>query len=236
VDLSPAARAGIEDHVRLLLAWSGSINLTAARDAVELARRHVVDSLAALTVLRSWQAAGLLDIGTGAGFPGLPLALAASADALLVDAIGKKVRFVEAAATAATAGTPGRSARRSPRIRAVAARVEALAADPRQRGQWPVVTARAVASLAELIELALPMLEPSGRLVAWKRVSIGDRLGDAEMAAADRALGALGGGSLDVLDPGLPELPDHRLVVVRSRRPAPALYPRDPARRRREPW
>ena len=236
VALTPAARAGIEAHVRLLIAWSGSINLTAARDPVELARRHVLDSLSAVPLVRSWRAARLLDLGTGGGFPGLPLALAVPADALLVDSIAKKVRFVEAATAAAESAAVTAGAAAPPRIRAVAARAEALARMPQERGRWPLVVARAVAGLAELVELGLPMLEPGGRLVAWKRATADGGLDAAELAAADRALEALGGGSIEVIDPRLPWLPAHRLVVVRAARRSPAAYPREPQGRRREPW
>jgi 16S rRNA (guanine527-N7)-methyltransferase len=93
------------------------------------------------------------------------------------------------------------------------------------------VTARAVASLGELVELAFPLLEVGGRLVAWKRGEIGD-----EQLAARRALDALGGGSMETHPVPVSGLVDHRLVVVRKAGPTPRGYPRDPAARRRSPW
>jgi 16S rRNA (guanine527-N7)-methyltransferase len=93
------------------------------------------------------------------------------------------------------------------------------------------VTARAVGSLAELVELAFPLLALGGRLVAWKRGDVA-----AELHAARRAVGALGGGSIDEAPVRVTGLPGHLLVVVTKRGRTAAEYPREPAVRRREPW
>jgi hypothetical protein len=135
---------------------------------------------------------------------------------------------------------------------AEAARSESLAADPADRGRWPAVTARAVAPLAELVELAMPLLVPGGVLVAWKRDATGEGGGlDDEMAVARRALGAIDRDArIDVVPaipahrsaaaaavPGLADLLDHRLVVVeRGAGGVGPTWPRDPATRRRLPW
>jgi 16S rRNA G527 N7-methylase RsmG len=89
-----------------------------------------------------------------------------------------------------------------------------------------------VANTADLVELAFPLLAPGGSLIAWKRGDLA-----AELAAAGRAIEALGGGTVDVIDVGLSGLVGHRLVVAsRGRDPVPTRYPRDPAARRRNPW
>jgi 16S rRNA (guanine527-N7)-methyltransferase len=164
----------------------------------------------------------LLDLGSGGGFPGLPLAAALSVErALLVESIAKKARFLETV-TAAT----GQDAR----VAVFTGRAEALAADRTQREHWPAVTVRAVGALADLVELAFPLLERGGVLVAWKRGDL-----RAELAAAGRAVGALGGGSIETVDIGGP-LPGHRLVVVTKRGATGPSFPRDPAVRRRAPW
>ena len=108
-------------------------------------------------------------------------------------------------------------------VEAAPVRAEALAADGRHRGRWPGVTVRAVAGLAELVELAFPLLEPGGVLVAWKRGDI-----DAELAAAERAIDALGGGSIEVRPVTVDGLHGHRLVVVTSRGRVPAAVPARP--------
>lgn len=223
LDLAGPARTAIDGHIRLLLAWTRSINLTAIRDPAAAATLHVVDSLAAVAVLRDQGVDRFLDLGSGGGLPGIPLAAALPAtEALLVEPIGKKARFL-ATALAATglADTVG----------VVATRGETLAHDTAQRGGWPAVTARAVASTAELVELAFPLLAVGGRLVAWKR---GDLTG--ELPAARSAVAALGGGTVAIVEVDAPGLADHRLVVVTRHGRVPDGYPRDPAARRRKPW
>ena len=236
LSLAPAARAAIDGHVRLLVAWNAAINLTAIRDPAAIATLHVVDSLTALGVLRAHGARQLLDLGSGAGFPGFPLAVALEADrAVLLDSVAKKVRFM--AAMAEATGESGRVAAVASRAEGLASDLagdlaEGLAGDVSQRERWPVVTARAVAGLAELIELAFPLLEPGGILVAWKRADPGG-----ERAAAGRAIAAVGGGSIDAIDASLAGLlPGHRLIVATKDGPTPVAYPRDPAVRKRRPW
>ncbi len=248
ITLPAEARAAIDGHVRLLLAWNGAINLTAIREPAAIAVRHVADSLTALPVLRARGIDRFIDLGSGGGFPGIPLAAALPADrALLVDSIGKKVRFL--ATVIAAVGL-------ADRVAAEAARSEQLAATSRDRGAWPAVTARAVGSLAELVELALPLLAPGGVLIAWKQGGIDDPAGlGGELAAARRALDAIDRGArIDVeaagaeaaARPGVapaahPEaiaaLAGHRLIVVeRGPHPIDPAWPREPATRRRAPW
>jgi 16S rRNA (guanine527-N7)-methyltransferase len=223
LDLSSPARAAIEGHVRLLLAWTDAINLTAIRDPVAVATNHVVDSLTALPFLRERGIDRYIDLGSGGGFPGLPLAAALPAvRSLLLEPIAKKSAFLSAAIDAV--GLRGS-------VEAAAVRAEALASDARHRGRWPAVTARAVAGLGELIELAFPLLAPGGALVAWKRGAIGP-----ELAAGRRAAEALGGGSIESFDVQVPGLEGHRLVVARVHGKVPPSFPREPGVRRRRPW
>ena len=221
--LEPAQRAAIDGHVRLLLAWTQAINLTAVRAPAAAATVHVVDSLTAVGPMRERGIDRFLDLGSGGGLPGIPLAAALPAgEALLVEPIGKKARFL---ATAVEATGLAR------RVRVAATRAETLAADPDHRGRWPAVTVRAVAGLADLVELAFPLLVDGGCLVAWKRGDLTTELG-----TAGRAIDALGGGVLEVVDPSLPGRAEDRLVVVTRTGAVPAAYPRDPAVRRRRPW
>jgi 16S rRNA (guanine527-N7)-methyltransferase len=220
--LDPAVREAIDAHARFLLAWTDAINLTAIREPAAVATLHVLDSLAAVPVLARRGLTRPLDLGSGGGFPGIPLAVALGSDrALLVDSVGKKVRFLRTVVEATGLGR---------RVAAEQARAEVLARDPRDREAWPVVTARAVTSLAELIEIALPLVAPGGILVAWKRGPVED-----ELAAAGRALRALRAGPPEVVPAGVPGLDGHRLVIVPRGGPIEARYPRDPAERRHRP-
>lgn len=221
--LPDTARVVIDAQVRLLLAWTQAINLTSIREPAAVAVGHVLDSLSAVTLLRERGIERFVDLGSGGGYPGLPLAVALPAvQALLLEPIGKKARFLETVVTATG---------QSDTVDVATLRAEALAANREHRGRWPAVTARAVGSLAELVELAFPLLAPDGVLVAWKR---GDLV--AEVATARRAIEALGGGTVASVEPDLPGLAGHRLVILTSRGRVPTAYPRDPAARKRRPW
>ncbi len=253
IRLGPAVQAGIEAHVRLLMAWNVAINLTAIRDPGAIALEHVADSLTAVALIEAadlGRRPALFDLGSGAGYPGLPLGLALPAGRLtLVDSVAKKARFLQVAGDAAL-GAAALRGLDGPTLDVVAQRVEAVARDPRHRGRYDLVTARAVGSLAEVVELALPMLRPGGRLVAWKRdvetkalragstataVRTIDRPDMAhELVDAERLLPRLGGAIERVVRVRLPGLEDHRLIVVRSEHLALASYPRSPTERRRD--
>lgn len=221
--LPPSARAAIDGHARLLLAWTAAINLTAIRDPVVVAVAHIVDSLTGLAVLRERGADRFIDLGSGGGYPGIPLAAAyPAARALLLEPIAKKARFLSVVAEATGLAAT---------VEAAPVRAEALATERRHRGRWPAVTARAVASLPDLVELAFPLLAPGGCLIAWKRGDL-----DEELAAAVRAIAGLGRGSISVRDVAVAGLEGHRLVVATARGDVPAGYPRDPATRKRQPW
>jgi len=221
--LTPEARAAIDGHARLLRAWTVAINLTAIRDPATIAVAHVIDSLTAVAPMRERGISRFVDLGSGGGYPGLALAAVIPAErALLLEPIAKKASFLSTVVAATGL---------EPVAEPAAVRAEALAADPRHRGRWPAVTARAVAGLAELIELAFPLLAPGGCLIAWKRGELGS-----ELAAAERAIGALGGGSLAVRPVDVAGLEEHRLVIATARGRVPSAFPREPGVRRRRPW
>lgn len=220
--IEPAGRRVLEDHLRLLLAWTRNVNLTAVRDPVAAVTTHVIDSLTAVPAVREATTDRLLDLGSGGGYPGLPLSVAVPVGALLVDSVAKKARFLETVVAATGLGR---------RVAVAATRAETLAGDPHHREAWSVVTARAVAALEELVELAFPLLATNGRLIAWKRGDIA-----LELAAGQRAADALGGGHLDVRPVTAPGLAGHVLVVAIKTGPTPPGYPRDPAARDRRSW
>ena len=220
LELPPGARQAIDGHARLLLAWTKAINLTAIRDPERVATLHVLDSLVALPLLRAEGIDRFVDLGSGGGYPGLPLAAALPAEALLVESVGKKARFLETAAAATGLDD---------RVRVAHERAEMLAHDPRHRARWPAVLARAVAALPELAELALPLVEPGGILVAWKQERLAAEIDDARVILA-----RLGGSAPEIHEVPAPGLEGHRLVVVRKRGTTPSGYPRPPAERRRD--
>ena len=248
VELSAAQRAAIDDHVRLLLAWNAHINLSGLRSADDIARGHVLDALLAVPALRELARGDvrdgptLIDIGSGAGFPGLPLAIALPARrAALVDSIAKKASFLEAAAevvTEALRAAPVPVAVAAPELAALSERAEDLADEPEHRESWDLVVARAVGTVAECAELGLPLARRGGHVVVWKRASDDPARQslDNEMQEARRIVQAAGGAGMRIVDLELGAkvgLPGSCLVVVRKVRPTPDRYPRSPGERRR---
>jgi 16S rRNA (guanine527-N7)-methyltransferase len=220
--LSEAHLEAMGDHVRLLLAWNQAINLSGIREPGMIAREHVLDSLTAIPLLRWAGIDDFVDLGSGGGYPGIPLAIALPARrALLVESVAKKARFLATAVEALGIGD---------RVAVFAARAEILAADPDHRGRWGAVVARAVADLADLAEVSLPLLRVGGILVVWKRCPLDD-----EIAAAEPALRQLRGRLVAVEDVTVPGLEDHVLAVVEKVAETPREFPRDPAARRRRP-
>ncbi len=238
LELATQQRAAIEAHVRLLLAWNAHINLSGLRTAEQIARGHVLDALIAIPFLRSLRhRAGeptLLDLGSGGGYPGLPLAVALPARRVaLVDSIAKKAAFLEAAAAVVSEALPDSPGR--PEISVLAERAEDLADEPGHREGWDVVVARAVGSVAEVAELGLPLVRPGGRVVVWKRTGDANQL-KVEMEAARRISQAAGGRaprSVPLDAATAVGLPGHCLVVIAKTRATPERYPRAPGERRR---
>ncbi len=200
----------------LLLDWNARVNLTAITDPAAIATRHFLDSLTCLLALPTeWRerAITLLDVGAGAGFPGLALAIALPAwRVTLLEATGKKVRFLEAAI--ADLGLPNATA--------LAGRAEEAARQPAYRGRFDAVTARALAALPTLLEYCSPFARVGGYLVAPKKGDLAEELARGGWAAL-----ALGARLLDPIPVTLPALADGRVLLAAQQvRPCPPQYPR----------
>lgn len=238
LDLPAGALAGIDAQLRLLAAWGQHVNLTAIREPTDVIRLHVLDSLAAVAPVRErlGTIGSLVDIGSGGGYPGIPLGLALGVTTLsLVESVGRKARFLEVAGQAAADAARRADPAHAPGVEVLAERSEALAAGGR-RASWDVATVRAVGSMAECAELGLPLLRTGGLLVCWKRDRDADDAGAdglrTEVDAARPLVRRLGGGDPEVVPAGVPGAPGHRLVMVRKERATPDAYPRPPVARR----
>jgi 16S rRNA (guanine527-N7)-methyltransferase len=212
-------------YLALILEWNERAGLTTVTEPGEVVRRHFGESLTLLAVLRREEllpaGARVVDVGSGAGFPGLPMAIAdPSLSVTLLESHGRRARFLEHAAAALE--LPG--------VRVVQARAEDAGRDPALRETFDVAVARAVAHLAVLVELALPLLRPDGVLATPK----GERA-STELAEAAAAIEALGGRTEPPLALPLPEdVPPQTVLVVRRTGALDARYPRRsgvPARR-----
>ena len=171
LEVSPEAQMSILDHLDWVLEQNAFLNLTSIVEPFSAVRLHSVDSLMVLPEVLAAPAGYLLDLGTGAGFPGLPLALASNRSAVLLDSVAKKC--------ASIAGFLAREGLEQ-RIAVEVGRAEQLASS--RRGDFSVVATRAVAGLPALLELAAPLLVEGGLLVALK-----GKIGEDEVAAGDAA-------------------------------------------------
>ncbi len=210
VVLTPAQCDAFEAYYRELVAWNARVNLTAitARDEVWL--KHFLDSLSVAPWVRA--ARRVLDVGSGAGFPGVPLKIALlHLNVTLLEATGKKVAFLQ--------HLVAQLALRD--ISILHARAEDAAHDTAQRAQYDVVVARAVAPLVTLLEYALPFVRVGGLFIAQKGVAV-----DEEIRAATYACEVLGGRWRDIVPVQLPGLEQRHLVVVEQVAATPARFPR----------
>jgi len=190
VKLSDSESALVLSHLAWVLEQNKTLNLTAITEPLAALRLHVIDSLCALKEVDASPAGPLCDIGTGGGFPGVPLGIATSRETLLVDSVGKKVRalqqFLEESGL-------------SEQMSTLAIRAEDLALSQPER--FAVVTMRAVSQLPSLVELAAPLLVHHGRFVALK-----GPIDAAELARGERVAAKVG---LEVHAVRRFELPQH---------------------------
>lgn len=186
------------------------MNLTAIKDPDEVARLHFLDS-AALLKLMDFREKAVVDVGTGAGFPGLPIRiLEPSARVTLLDSLGKRITFLQQ-----VCDDLGLSD-----VACVHARAEEFAA--KHRESFDVAVSRAVASLPLLAELCLPLVKAGGTFVAMKSVDSGE-----ELNTAARAIEILGGRVIEVRDYEIPGTAvTHRAVRIKKTKPTPQKYPR----------
>lgn len=202
----------------LLVEKNKVMNLTGITEPEEIATLHLLDSLALYPALG--EARTLVDVGTGAGFPGMPLAIAHPAlEITLLDSLNKRIDFLKEVSAAI-----GRTD-----ITCVHGRAEEFAADHRE--QFDAATSRAVANLSMLSELCLPLVKPGGLFIAMKSTDT-----EEELNAAKGAIRLLGGKVESVLDYTIPcTMITHRLILIRKVAETPKKYPRRFAQMKKQP-
>jgi len=223
-DLEPSARAALEAIVEQVASDSSAPSGVRRRE--DAWRVHIADSLSGLEVGSLRRARSIADVGAGAGFPGLPLAVALpSARIDLIEATARKCQFIERSIRAT----------RLPNARVVCRRAEEWAgADPPAGGRaaYEAVTARAVGRLATLAELSSPLLADRGVLVAWK-----GRRDDDEEAEMDRAGEHVAMELEDVRWVGpYAGSRNRHIYVLRKTGPTPPQLPRRPGMAKKRPY
>lgn len=200
-------------YEQLLLEWNEKFNLTAVRDIGGIRIKHFLDSLTCTKALGDLNGKNLADIGTGAGFPGIPLKiLFPEMNLLLADATGKKVNFCQHVIQ--TLGLKN--------SRAIQARAEEMGLSKEHRERYDVVAARAVARLPILCEYLLPLVKIGGVMIAQKGETAAD-----ELAQSKKAIQILGGKNQNILSVSMPFFEDRRyLVLIQKASATPFNYPR----------
>jgi 16S rRNA (guanine527-N7)-methyltransferase len=197
------------------------MNLTAITEPKDVATLHMLDC-AALLSCASFDHSSLIDVGTGAGFPGLVLkTLVPTLDVTLLDSLQKRLDWLEAVWT--DLGLT--------QVRAIHGRAEETSQDPQFREQFDFATARAVADLRVLCEMCLPFVKVGGKFLAMKSVD-----SDRELADSERAIQILGGKLTSFCDYTIPHTQvAHRIAIIEKIAPTPAVYPRRWAKMQNSP-
>lgn len=196
---------------KFLLEYNEKVNLTAITNPSEIAMKHFADSILPLALTEFTQGASLIDVGTGAGFPGVPIKIMRPDIKLtLLDSLNKRLIFLkELSALLGQENT------------FIHARAEMAGADEKLRGRFDYATSRAVAQLAVLCEYGLPLLKVGGKMLALKGPDCG-----AEIAAAKNAVALLGGNIVSVEEYVLGNQGKRTLIVIKKEKPTPKKYPR----------
>lgn len=210
LSVSDAQIAQLEDFTARMLETNKVMNLTRITDPKEIAEKHLLDC-ASLLQAADFSKKSVVDVGCGAGFPGMPLhILCPSCDLTLLDSLGKRIRFLQGCIDAMNLSN----------IEAVHARAEEFAA--KHREQYDFAVSRAVAQLNVLAELSLPLVKQGGAFIAMKSKDT-----DEELERAKKAIRLLGGEIEKIIDYTIPHTEiTHRLVVIRKKNHTPKQYPR----------
>lgn len=212
----PLDEAQVNQLIRyadLLVEWNGKINLTAITDSEGIATKHFLDSMTALNT--DCVTGKVIDVGTGAGFPGLVLKIVKpEVELTLLDSLNKRITFLKAVGT--ELGLNG--------VEYVHARAEDGGMNHAYRGKFDTVVSRAVANMTVLSEWCIPFLKTGGYFLALK-----GPLADQELKDAKRAISILGGEVEDVLEAEIPFTDlAHKIIIIKKVRQTPLKYPRKP--------
>jgi 16S rRNA (guanine527-N7)-methyltransferase len=212
-------------YTNLLLEWNEKINLTAITDLREIMVKHFLDSLVYVRWLKKYYPKGKIllgDLGTGAGFPGIPLKiLLPDIEVILIDALAKRITFLKKVIADLELL----------KIKTFHARAEDFGRDLEYRESFDVIVARAVAELPVLLEYASPLLRIGGRLMAAKGINP-----EEELRSAGKALQVLNCSYEHLEKYSLAEGADHRsLLVIKKIGPTPAKYPRQAGKPKKSP-
>ena len=205
--------------MNLLLEWNEKINLTAIIEPREIILKHFVDSLTIAKYIKDDEK--LIDVGTGAGFPGIPLSIVKeNTDIVLLDSLNKRINFLEEV----------KENLKLENITTIHGRAEEFGKNKNEREKYDIAMSRAVASLNILLEYLLPLVKVGGRAICMKGSNI------EEIENAKNALEILGGKIEKIEEITLPNSDIKRnIIIVKKVKNTPSKYPRKPGTPSKEP-
>ncbi len=201
-------------YFEMLVEWNKVMNLTAITEMNDVITKHFTDSVSLIRAVKNPAeiSGSLVDVGTGAGFPGIPLKIVfPDLDVTLVDSLGKRIRFLETCAE--ENGLSG--------IRAIHARAEDFGRMKEHREVYDICVSRAVANLATLSEYCIPLVKKGGLFAPYKSGKL-----EEEMQMADGAVKKLGGKIENITEFRLPNGDERKIVMIRKMTATPKIYPR----------
>ena len=197
-------------YMKLMLEWNKNINLTAITDEKEVIIKHFIDSISINKYIK--EANKIMDIGTGAGFPGIPLKiLNKDIEFILVDSLNKRINFLEEAKKELSLN----------KLELLHARAEELAKNKKYRENVDIVVSRAVARLRVLAEYMLPFVQENGLCICMKGPNI-----EEELEESKKALDILGGKIENIEHIILPGNLERNIILIRKIKRTPGKYPR----------
>lgn len=222
VDSSDEKLRQLSGYMEGILDFNESINLTAITDRKEFIAKHYIDSLMCAAMDEINDADTVIDVGTGGGFPGVPLAIAFPEKKFtLIDSLNKRIKIVNQLCDELEIKN----------VRAIHGRAEELARKKDMREQFDICVSRAVANMATLSEYCLPFVKVGGSFIAYKGPDC-----ESEVKEASNAIEKLGGCLLRIERPEEDGVAfDHRLIVVKKIAATAAKFPRKPGTPSKEP-
>lgn len=220
--LDDKALEHFDTFAEMLVDWNSRINLTAITDPFEIVYKHFADSLLALAAVNVPQGASFIDVGTGGGFPGVPLLIARpDLHGVMLDSTLKKLMFVDHVLNRLELNNNGRT---------LHMRAEEAGIKVQLRNRFDFCFSRAVANLRELSEYCLPLTKVGGTFVALKSAKAQE-----EIDGAKEAIKILGGEIVEVKQFFLSDMGERNLVIIKKVSPTPPKYPRASAKIAKEP-
>lgn len=213
LELTEVQYEGFIKYMRLLQEWNEKINLTAITKDEEIIKKHFIDCIKAFKSEKIKNAKTIIDVGTGAGFPGLPIAIMnPDCEVTLLDSLNKRINFLNLIVKELNLKN----------VKTIHSRAEDGARNKELREKFDVATSRAVANMAVLSEFCLPYVRINGYFVALKGPAV-----DEELKDADRAIKTLGGEFKGLIEIEIEDTDlKHNIVEVKKIKQCPKVYPR----------